>query len=170
MFTEARPAHPALARFLRRRAAPVRRDGAAPNTKQAELDRRGRKPAVIAVRSGGFSFLILEGYRVDVVLRFIALGPPNTADCPLWCDIVADYRILPSEIVSRRFYATARYIVNAAMAAPDLVPVVQRSRSATQDPTFTMLRRFGKVGTSQPATTSRGRPRWSHHWRPVSGT
>jgi hypothetical protein len=37
-------------------------------------------------------YVILEGYGVDVVLRFIGFGPPKTADCPLRRDIAADDR------------------------------------------------------------------------------
>src|SRR5690606_10691692 len=42
--------------------------------------------------------------------------PPNTAECTLWRDIAADHRIPPGEIDNRRFYATVRYIVSAAIA------------------------------------------------------
>lgn len=38
--------------------------------------------------------------------------PPNTADCPLWHDIAANHRTPTSWLAYRRFYATARYILN----------------------------------------------------------
>lgn len=28
----------------------------------------------------------MEGYSVDIVLRFVALGPPFAADCAIFCE------------------------------------------------------------------------------------
>jgi hypothetical protein len=53
----------------------------------------------------------MEGYSVDVVLRFVVLGPPLAADCPLWRDFAANHCIATGGADNRRFHVPVLYIL-----------------------------------------------------------